>query len=260
MCKQTKLALSLWLLAQTSISLHAQLFELDSQHENGWYSFSFSDGLYPVTFDLSLKNGGGITFNLSDVTGISVPEDWVVTNQNGSSFKVAYDGVFDAYPLGFETLEIGFYSDLSLDTLFNDDQNPLGIVYGPLVLENGYSPDSDPYRYRYTSRIVGYSQFYYDMPTYEGPQLSAEALIDLYGLTTEDIRPIAAGIELGSDDIRISLKNVIEGATYMLQFKENMNVNTWVNFKTFTHADLDENNTIRCPREGLSGFFRITLL
>ena len=260
MNRRTKLVLNLLLLVQASLSLQAQLYELDSQHNNGWYSFTFSDGFFPVTFDLSKNSGGYIDFNVTDATGISVPDDWVVTNLNGGGFSIAYDGVFDTYPLGFETIEIGFYSDLDLHTLFADEQNALGIVAGTLVLENGYSPGSIYNQNEYISSIVGYAKFYYDMPSYEGPQLDAENIMDLFGFTEDDIRPTAADIELGSDDIRIYLENVFEDATYMIQFKENMGVQTWVNLKTFTHQDLDENNSISCKKDSLSGFFRIAIL
>ena len=36
-----------------------------------------------------------------------LPDDWVVDYYDGG-FRVAYDGPFDVYPLGFEALEISF--------------------------------------------------------------------------------------------------------------------------------------------------------
>lgn len=98
------------------------------------------------------------------------------------------------------------------------------------------------------------------MPAYEGPQLTAQDLIDIFGFAQDEIKPIAAGIEIENNEIRITLKNIIEGATYMLQYKENLDATTWVNIKTFTHEDLDENNSIGHLREGLSGYFQISIL
>lgn len=250
--------LNLLLLAQTSISLKAQLFELDTQYDNGWYTFSFSDGFYPVTFGVSQGNGS-IFFDVPDATQINVPESWVITNYDWG-FEVAYDGVFDVYPLGFETVEISFFSGLGIDEIGSSPSNYTGIVSGPVVLENGYFQGVDSGNGNFITAPVGYQTFYYDMPAYEGPQLTAQNLIDIYGFTVDEIKPIAAGIELGSNDIRISLENVIEGATYMLQYKKNLNASTWVNLKTFTHEDLDENNSIGHEREDLSGFFQISIL
>ena len=252
------IAVNLLLLAQTSINLQAQLFELNTQYDNGWYSFSFSDGFFPVTFGVS-QDSGSIFFNVPDATQISVPDSWVITNYD-TGFEVAYAGVFDVYPLGFEEVEISFFSDLSIGEIGTNESNYTGIVSGPVVLENGYSQGIDRGDGTYTTAPVGYQVFYYDMPAYEGPQLTAQNLIDFLGFTVDEITPIAAGIELGSNDIRISLENVIEGATYMLQFKEDLNAKTWVNLKTFTHENLDENMSIGHEREGLSGFFQISIL
>lgn len=249
----------LLILTLSSTSIQAQLFELDTQYDNGWYSFSFYDGFYPVTFGVN-QGSGGIYFNIPDATRVIVPNNWVITNYEGG-FLVAYDGTLDTYPLGFETVEISFFSSLSIDEIGNGEDGYTGMVYGPLVLENGYSPGGmDLGNGAYVSAPFGYASFYFDMPTYEGPQLTAQNLIDLFGFTLDDIKPTAAGIELKSSEIRVYLGNVIEGATYMLQYKEAVEATNWVNIKTFTHEDLDENKSIGQRREGLSGFFRVTML
>lgn len=234
------------------------MFELETTYDEGWYSFSFSDGFYPVTFGVSDGNGS-ISFNIPDATQISVPDSWIVTNHEWG-FQVAYDGVFEVYPLGFENVEISFFSMLTPNEIGTSASDYTGVVSGPVVLENGFSQGIDSENGSYTTTSVGYQIFYFDMPAYEGPQLTAENLINIFGFTLDDIEPIAAGIRLEENGIQISLKNVIEGATYMLQFKENLNASTWINLKTFTHEDLSEDNSISHPKEGLSGYFQISIL
>jgi hypothetical protein len=241
-----------------TLSLKAQLFELETTYDNGLFTFSFSDGYYPVAFGVT-QASGFIDFNVSDAIQVTVPEHWLVSYYDGG-FQAAYDGPFDVYPLGFETIEVSFFSDLSISEIGTSESSFTGIVAGPVVLENGFSQGIDLGNGSYVSAPVGYQTFYFDMPAYEGPQLTAQNLIDFFGFTADDIKPIAAGIELEGNEIRFSLKNVIEGATYMLQYKEDLNATTWVNIRTFTSEDLDENNSIGHTREGLSGFFQISIL
>lgn len=247
-----------FLLSQTGISLKAQLFELSTGYDRSRYSFTFSDGFYPVTFGVS-SGSGSINFNVPDATEIMVPDDWITTNYEGG-FKVAYDGAFEIYPLGFENVEISFFSDYSISEIGNTPEKLTGFVVGPVVLENGYAQGILLEGGGVITAPVGYQSFYYDMPAYEGPQLTAQNLIDLYGFTLEGIRPIAADIELDETLIRITLENIIDGATYMLQYKDNMGISTWVNIRTFTVQDLDANNSITQARDGLSGFFQISIL
>ncbi len=188
-----------------------------------------------------------------------MPDDWVVDYYDGG-FRVAYDGPFDVYPLGFEALEISFLSDLSTTEIGSSEDSITGIVFGPVVLENGFSQSVRLDDGSVATAPAGFLPFYFDMPAFDGPQLTAQNLIDLFGLTLDDIRPIASEIEFEDDEVRITLGNVVEGPTYMLQFREDLSNPTWVNLRTFSFRDLDETNSIIHDGEGLSGFFRVTML
>jgi hypothetical protein len=135
-----------------------------------------------------------------------------------------------------------------------------GVVLGPVVLKNGYAQGIDSGNGRFTTAPVGYQIFHYDMPAYEGPQLTSGNLIGIYGFTPEDIKPVASRIELRGDTIELYLDNIVAGGTYMLQFKNSLEESRWINVFTFTHQDLDENGALTHEKESLSGFFRVSLL
>lgn len=112
--KMNPIAKSIKLLTIATISssgLYAQMFELETTYDDGWYSFSFSDGFLPVTFGVT-NGSGSVSFNIPNATQITVPDSWIVTNYDWG-FQVAYDGVFEVYPLGFETVEFSFFSTLT---------------------------------------------------------------------------------------------------------------------------------------------------
>lgn len=238
--------------------LYAQMFELDSTYDKGRYSFSFTDGFFPVTYGIA-KGRGKITFHIPDAAQISVPEDWIVTNHDWG-FQVTYDGVFEVYPLGYKTVEISFLSMLTPSEIGTSTSNYTGLVTGPIVLKNGFSQSIEHGDGSFTTAPAGFSNFYWGMPSYEGPQLTSQNLIDSFGFSPDDIKPIAAGIRLEQNQVHISLKNVIEGVTYMLQYKESLTTKNWINVRTFTHEELDDNNTISHQVEGLSGYFQISIL
>lgn len=245
-------------LALAHPSLQAQLFNLDTTYEDGEYTFSFSDSIQPVTFGLSSREGQ-IHFNVPDANQVSVPADWVVDYYDGG-FQVTYDGPFQVYPLGLETLDISFFSDLSTTDIGDSPTMFTGLVSGPLVLENGYSQGIEGERGSYISAPVGYESFYFGMPAFAGPPIGTQELLSIFGITIEDIVPTAAEIRVEKEVIHIVLENLIKNSTYMLQYKERLDATSWVILKTFTMDDLDEDNSISHTRGGLSGFFQVTLL
>ena len=61
----------------TILNLKAQLFELETEFDDGLFTYSFLDGFYPLTFGVS-KGSGAIDFMVPDATQVTVPDDWVV--------------------------------------------------------------------------------------------------------------------------------------------------------------------------------------
>lgn len=242
------------------LSAQAQLFNLETSHIDGRFTYSFLKGSLPVTVGLS-KQQGLIFFEVSDATNIKAPDNWDI-QYDQSGFVLSYNGPLEVYPLGFEDFEVSFDSNKSIEEIGSNESNYTGLITGMLVLKNGQ------YRFPSTatnsgvsfSNPVGYSFFYYGMPPYDGPSITAKNMIDIFGFSAEDIKPISSKITVDSSNISIHLENIFDESIYTLQFNNNLDETNWVNIRTFTSEDLDEQGIINVSKEGVSGFFRVTLL
>lgn len=238
----------------------ASLFSIESSFNSGTYTYSFTDGAWPVSFGLS-QEGGSIYFNVSDVTNLVIPEDWIV-DYNEEGFSLSYMGALPIYPVGYLPLEISFDSSLTPDAVDADDPyNGLlsGLVTGIVVLDNGEQASSQINESgTLTTPVVGYQQFYFGGPDPDTGELNTAALAQL-GLIPQDVVPVVNQISIIDDKICLKLDDIIAGATYRIEYKPELNEQNWVHFRDFDSTELVDSCISFSKGDSPQGYFRVVL-
>lgn len=221
---------------------------METAYDNGRYTYSFTDGVQPVSFAAYDDGARSIIFNVADATNISIPDDWSLTTSE-SGFSLSYTGTLPAYPIGYLPLEISFDSAFLPEDV--DPENPStgplsGAVSGPVILDYTLGRGGG----------TGYGSFYYGVVLTESPIYTRTQLLAADFLP-EDLVPVATGIRVVDNLVCIELNNIFAGVIYDLEYSASLDLVNWVPIESFTHIDVDENNCIFTAKNGPKGYFRV---
>lgn len=205
---------------------------VDSSFEDDWFTFSFSDGSWPVSFSAGSIYPGGVRFVVPELAEVSATSDWEVTWLS-DGFKLEYIGALPVFVMGYIPFSVSFRSTFDFEATYAENGYslyPNGYVYGMVVLDDGRIlprlSDSASY-------VIGASAFTFG-PEGDGPNTPFAGL-DAFDISEDDLRPIVSNmiIDLEADTITFRFQRVISDVTHHIQYATHLRDANWVIVHSF---------------------------